>query len=50
MDDNNGKDWQAARMNGVVATIDLIDDAGQIHLKGYGLAVIPGVDDFEVIE
>lgn len=50
MDDNNGKDWQATKMNGVVATIDWIDDAGQIHLKGYGLALIPGVDDFIVIE
>ncbi len=50
MNDNNGKDWQATRMNGVVAEVALIDDAGQIHLKGYGLALIPGVDDFIVID
>ena len=50
MDDNGGKDWQAARMNGVVAEIDFIDSAGQIHLKGYGLAVIPGVDDYIEVE
>lgn len=49
MDDNNGKDWQASKMNGVEATIKLIDDAGQIHLEGYGLALIPGIDDFIVI-
>ena len=49
MDDAGGKDWQAARMNGVVATVDFVDSAGQIHLEGYGLAVIPGVDKYEII-
>ena len=49
MDDNNGKDIVATRMNGVVATIDHIDGIGQLHLKGYGLAVIPDVDEFEII-
>lgn len=49
MDDNNGKDIAATRMNGVVAKIDHIDGMGQIHLKGYGLAIIPDVDEFEII-
>lgn len=49
MDDTGGKDWQAARMNGVIGTIDYIDDAGQVHLKGHGLALIPGLDEFEII-
>ena len=49
MDDAGGKDWQATRMNGVVAKVDFVDDAGQIHLEGYGLAVIPGVDEYEVV-
>lgn len=49
MDDENGKDWQATKMNGVEGVIDYIDDAGQIHLKGYGVAIIPGIDTFEVI-
>lgn len=49
MDDAGGKDWQAARMNGVEATVDFVDSAGQIHLEGYGLAVIPGVDKYEII-
>ena len=31
-------------------TVDFTDDAGQLHLKEIGLALIPGVDLFEVIE
>ena len=50
MDDKDGKDWQATKMNGVVGTIDYIDSIGQVHLEGYGLALIPGHDDFTVIE
>ena len=49
MDDDNGKDVAVHRMNGVVGVIDHIDDMGQIHLEGYGLAIIPGVDEFEII-
>lgn len=50
MADADGKDWQATKMNGIVAEIDFIDDAGQIHLKGYGLAIIPEVDDYIIVE
>lgn len=50
MDDNNGKDVAVHRMNGVVGVIDHIDSMGQIHLQGYGLAIIPEVDEFEIIE
>jgi hypothetical protein len=49
MNDNGGKDWQASKMNGVEATISFIDDAGQIHLEGYGLALIPDIDEFIII-
>lgn len=49
MDDAEGRDWQASRMNGVIGVIDYIDDAGQVHLEGHGLALIPGLDEFEVI-
>lgn len=49
MDDNNGKDWQASKMDGVIAEVSFIDSIGQVHLKGYGLALIPGIDDFIVI-
>ena len=49
MDDNNGKDIAAQKMNGVIATINHIDSIGQLHLQGYGLAVIPDIDEFEII-
>jgi hypothetical protein len=35
MDDCNGKDIAAQKMNGVVATINHIDSIGQLHLQGY---------------
>ena len=49
MDDDGGKDWQATRMNGKICTVRLIDAIGQIHLQESGLALIPGVDEYEVI-
>lgn len=36
-------------MTGAEGTVRLIDDAGQIHCREFGLAIIPGVDQFEVI-
>ena len=36
-------------MTGAEGTVRLIDDAKQIHCSEFGLAVIPGVDEFEVI-
>ena len=35
---------------GVTGIVRLIDDAGQLHGSWGGLAVIPGTDEFEVIE
>lgn len=49
MDDSNGKDHQARMMNGRVVTVDFIDGIGQIHLKESGLALIPGIDQYEVL-
>ena len=49
MDDKNGTDISAQRMNGVVGNVWHIDGMGQLHLEGYGLAVIPEVDVFEVV-
>ena len=49
MNDCNGKDTQATLMNGREVIVKLIDDRGQIHLEESGLALIPGLDDFEVI-
>ena len=47
MDDSNGKDHQARMMAGKVVTVKLVDDLGQIHLEESGLALIPGVDEYE---
>ena len=49
MDDSNGKDLQARQMNGRVVTVKFIDGIGQIHLEESGLALIPEVDEYEVI-
>lgn len=48
MDDNNGKDLQARLMAGRIVTVKFIDDLGQIHLEESGLALIPGIDEFEL--
>jgi hypothetical protein len=50
MDDSNGKDLQARQMSGRVVTVKFIDSIGQIHLEESGLALIPGVDEYEMIE
>lgn len=49
MDDSNGKDYQAGLMNGRVVTVKFIDGIGQIHLEESGLALIPEVDEYEVV-
>lgn len=49
MDDNNGADKQAAKMNGRLVTVKFIDDIGQIHLEESGLALIPGTDQYEPV-
>lgn len=38
---------------GTVGEVEHVDDAGQIHMhwqNGSSLALIPGIDEFEVIE
>lgn len=50
MDDSNGKDQQARAMDGRVVTVKFIDGIGQIHVEESGLALIPGVDEFEMME
>ena len=49
MDDNNGKDYQATAMNDRVVTVKFVDGIGQIHLEESGLALIPGVDEYELL-
>lgn len=50
MDDCNGKDIQARLMNGREVTVRFIDDRGQIHLEESGLALIPGIDAYELLD
>ena len=50
MDDKNGADYQAAQMNGKIVTVKFIDGIGQIHLEESGLALIPGLDEYELID
>lgn len=50
MDDSGGLDWQAKRVNGKIFTVRFIDSAGQIHLVETGLALIPGVDQYEIVK
>lgn len=40
----------AGRYNGREGVIEYIDDIGQLHGTWGGLALIPGVDDFRVID
>ena len=35
--------------DGTIGVVDLVDDAGQIHGSWGGCAIIPGVDDFDII-
>ena len=49
MDDSNGKDLQARLMAGRIVTVKFIDDLGQIHLEESGLALIPWIDEFELL-
>ena len=49
MDDNNGKDYQATAMNGRVVTVKFVDGIGQIHLEESGLALIPSIDEYELM-
>lgn len=44
-----GMDWQAKRLEGKIFTVRFIDSSGSIHLVETGLALIPGVDEYEVV-
>ena len=50
METAGGMDWQAKRLEGKVFTVRFIDSTGQIHLEETGLALIPGVDVFEIVK
>ena len=50
MDTAGGMDWQAKRPEGRIFTVRFVDSAGQIHLEETGLALIPGVDEYEIVK
>ena len=49
MNDDGGKDLQARMYNGRSGVVEHIDSIGQLHGTWGGLAVIPGVDNYEVL-
>ena len=49
MDTAGGMDWQAKRLEGKIFTVRFIDSTGMIHLVETGLALIPGVDEYEIV-
>ncbi len=50
MDTAGGMDWQAKRLEERVFTVRYIDSAGQIHLEETGIALLPGVDEYEIVK
>ena len=42
--------WLAKRLEGKVFTVRFVDSAGLIHLEETGIALIPGVDVFEIVK
>ena len=50
MDTAGRMDWQAKRLEGKVFTVRHIDSAGQIHLQETGIALLPGVDEYEIVK
>ena len=50
MDDDGGKDTQAAAYAGKTGTVEHIDSIGQLHGTWGGLELIPGVDEYEISE
>ena len=50
MDDQGGKDLQAREYNGQTGIVEHIDSIGQLHGTWGGLAIIPEVDEFEIVQ
>lgn len=50
MDDDKGRDTQAHDYNGRQGEVSFIDDASLIHGTWGGLALIAGLDRFEIIK
>ena len=50
MDDQGEKDLQAREYNGQTGIVEHIDSIGQLHGTWGGLAIIPEVDEFEIVQ
>ena len=50
MDDQGGKYLQAREYNGQTGIVEHIDSIGQLHGTWGGLAIIPEVDEFEIVQ
>ncbi len=48
MDDDGGRDTQAAACAGRIGKVEHIDSIGQLHGSWGGLALIPEVDEYEI--
>lgn len=48
MDDDGGRDTRARDYDGRTGIVGHIDSLGQLHGSWGGLAVIPGVDEYEI--
>lgn len=49
MEDAGGRDTQATRYAGRTGTVEFIDSIGQLHGTWGGLAIIPEVDEFQIV-
>ena len=49
MNDDGGKDLQARMYNGRSGVVQHIDSIGQLHGSWGGLAVVPGVDEYNIL-
>lgn len=49
MYDADGSDIQAAKYAGRTGTVEFIDSIGQLHGTWGGLAIIPEVDEFQIV-
>ena len=50
MDDQGGKDLQAREYNRQTGIVEHIDSIGQLHGTWGGLAIIPEVEEFEIVQ
>ena len=49
MNDDGGKDLQPRMYNGRSGVVECIDSLGQLHGTWGGLALIPEVDEFQIV-